>query len=287
MPLQSSPLAAPPAVRLEPHQDLPPLDPRTLGRPVHLLPRVADALRSAINEALRLQLNRRYRTQYSVSELSFMPLDGVPAAGRWQVGHGPAGQLGCRIDRPLVLAVMAQRYGGAMPVADTNPHETASEERVQTLLSRLLLGQVLTTLLTDAAEADLGDLQGQMAPQFPSGSWLLRLSLREPTQGLFSKLVIALEPTYVTTVLKQLAPAKAQPTAPSALPLAKRLPLTLSARLLERPMLLGEVLDLRPGDLIPIRIKDTEVLVQGSRLFTASVAEHQGKLCLTSFEDAE
>lgn len=287
MPHQSSSLAAQPSVRPEPLQDQPPLDPRTLGRPVHLLPRVADTLRDAINEALRLQLNRRYRTQYSVSELSFKPLDGVPAAGRWQVGAGPAGLLGCRIDRPLVLAVMAQRYGGDMPVADTNPPETASEERVQTLLSRLLLGQVLTTLMSDAAEADLGELQGQMAPQFPAGSWLLRLSLREPTQGLFSKLVIALEPAYITAVLKQLAPAKAQPATPSALPLARRLPLTLSARLLERPMLLGELLDLRPGDLIPIRIKDTEVLVQGSRLFTASVAEHLGKLCLTSFEDAE
>nr|WP_316638521.1 FliM/FliN family flagellar motor C-terminal domain-containing protein [uncultured Roseateles sp.] len=278
MPLPQLPPSTPAAL---------PLDPRTLGRPVHLLPRVADALRDAINEALRLQLNRRYRTQYSVSELSFRPLDGVPAAGRWQVGPGPAGQLGCRIDRPLVLAVMAQRYGGAMPVADANPPETASEERVQTQLSRLLLGQVLTTLMADAAEADLGELQGQMAPQFPAGSWLLRLSLREPTQGLFSKLVIALEPAYITAVLKQLAPGKAQTATSSALPLAKRLPLTLSARLLERPMLLGELLDLRPGDLIPIRIKDTEVLVQGSRLFTASVAEHQGKLCLTSFEDAE
>jgi flagellar motor switch protein FliM len=30
-----------------------------------------------------------------------------------------------------------------------------------------------------------------------------------------------------------------------------------------------------------------DVLLDENRLFTAAVAEHKGKLCLTSFEDAE
>jgi len=30
-----------------------------------------------------------------------------------------------------------------------------------------------------------------------------------------------------------------------------------------------------------------DVLLDDARLFTAAVAEHKGKLCLTSFEDAE
>jgi flagellar motor switch protein FliM len=30
-----------------------------------------------------------------------------------------------------------------------------------------------------------------------------------------------------------------------------------------------------------------DVLLDEARLFTAAVAEHKGKLCLTSFEDAE
>jgi len=263
-----------------------PLDPRTLGRPVHLLPRLAESLREAFNEALRLQLNRRYRSQYQVSDLGFQPLEGVPAAGRWLLGKGAAGVLGCRIDRPLVLAVMAQRYG-ATPDADANPPETSSEERVQAWLSRLLLEPLQTLLLAPAEPAPLGELQAQMAPQLPAGSWLLRLNLREPGQGLASKLVLALAPAYLDAVLQRLAPARAGAPTPAQPPLARRLPLTLQARLLERPMELGELLALRPGRLIPIHMGHAEVLVGGARLFTAAVAEHQGKLCLTSFEDAE
>lgn len=276
MPQQASP-RAPAAL---------PLDPRTLGRPVHLLPRLADALREAFNEALRQQLNRRYRSDYQISEVLFQPLDGVPAAGRWLLGEGAAGLLACRIDRPLVLAVMAQRYGVA-PESGSNPPETSSEERVQAWLSRLLLEPLQALLLADTEAAPLGELQAQMAPQLPAGSWLLRLSLREPGQGLVSKLVLAVGPAYMDRALQRLAPARAAAPAVPQPALARRLPLTLQARLLERPMLLGELLELRPGSLIPIHMGHAEVLVEGSRLFTASVAEHQGKLCLSSFEDAE
>lgn len=263
-----------------------PLDPRTLGRPVHLLPRLADALREAFNEALRQQLNRRYRSDYQISEVLFQPLDGVPAAGRWLLGNGVAGPLACRIDRPLVLAVMAQRYGTA-PESGSNPPETSSEERVQAWLSRLLLAPLQALMLADAEAEAPGGLQAQMAPQLPAGSWLLRLSLREPGQGLVSKLVLAVGPAYMDRALQRLAPARAPAPAVPRPALARRLPLTLQARLLERPMLLGELLELRPGSLIPIHMGHAEVLVEGSRLFTASVAEHQGKLCLSSFEDAE
>jgi len=74
---------------------------------------------------------------------------------------------------------------------------------------------------------------------------------------------------------------------PQAAELPRQLTLTLKARLLEQTLPLGELLDLRPGTVLPVRLKATEVLVDGSRLFTAAVAEHQGKLCLTSFADAE
>jgi flagellar motor switch protein FliM len=39
--------------------------------------------------------------------------------------------------------------------------------------------------------------------------------------------------------------------------------------------------------VIPISLRGADVLIGGSRLFSASIAEHRGKLCLTSFEDVE
>ena len=50
---------------------------------------------------------------------------------------------------------------------------------------------------------------------------------------------------------------------------------------------LGLLLDTRVGDVIPVSLGETEVLVDNERLMTARVAEHKGKLCLTAFEDLE
>jgi hypothetical protein len=49
----------------------------------------------------------------------------------------------------------------------------------------------------------------------------------------------------------------------------------------------GALFDLKVGDVIPVDVGRADVLLDEARLFTAAVAEHKGKLCLTSFEDAE
>jgi len=59
------------------------------------------------------------------------------------------------------------------------------------------------------------------------------------------------------------------------------------ARLVERPLTLGELMDLHEGDVIPVSLGLADVLVDGAPLMRAAVAEHKGKLCLTSFEDTE
>jgi len=41
------------------------------------------------------------------------------------------------------------------------------------------------------------------------------------------------------------------------------------------------------GDIIPVSLQATDVLVKNSRLFTATVAEHKGKLWLTAFNDTK
>ena len=52
-------------------------------------------------------------------------------------------------------------------------------------------------------------------------------------------------------------------------------------------MTLEALFGLKLGDVIPVTVGRADVLLDEARLFTAAVAEHKGKLCLTSFEDAE
>jgi len=262
------------------------LDPRTLGRPVHLLPQFTGQLREGLGDLLR-QHNRRYRAHYQVGEVSLAP--GQGAAGLWLVSDAPEGRMSCLLERSLVQSLMAHRYGSTLAEVADAP-QTATEERLQALLCRQVLGCAQQALGPPAAELSLqhSPLSG-LAP----GGWVVQAAISEPDQGLESTLLIGLDGACMDRLLRRLAdeqPARAaRPRSAPPQPLARRLDVKLQARLLQQTLSLGELLDLRPGDLVPVRLnpKATQVLVDGSCLFTASVAEHQGKLCLTSFADAD
>ncbi|MBO9689694.1 MAG: hypothetical protein J7598_24090 [Mitsuaria chitosanitabida] len=340
------------------------LDTRTLGRPVHLLPQVALRLREALQRALVQPWNRRYHSRYELQALTLRPFAaGQDAAAlapsgvapRWLRANGPAGPLACRIDRPLVLGLMARRLGlgadTALATADTPP--TATEDRLLHLLAGQFAGLSLQWLALaarpeDEAEQDLTplvDLPALQSGPLPTlnDAWTLTVAMRDMTPALplampanasFKPEPAAAEPeadgayeqadpaatpsgpvtadastaapvaspaqdmtlslildgAYLQPLLRRLSeqhrPARSG-SAVGAPPLTRRLTLTLQARLLERELDLGSVLDLAPGALIPIRLADATVMVEGSALMSAAVAEHQGKLCLTSFQDLE
>jgi len=95
------------------------------------------------------------------------------------------------------------------------------------------------------------------------------------------------KPDYISVRKRiDLQPPSAGDLAQGA-PLPTRLTLTRVARLLQKDIPLGQLADLHVGDVIPISLGTTDVLIDDSRLFTATVAEHQGKLCLTSFADVD
>jgi flagellar motor switch protein FliM len=262
------------------------LDPRTLGRPVHLLPQFTGRLREGLGALLR-QHNRRYRARYQVDELSLAP--GQGAAGRWLTSDAPEGRMSCLLERSLVLSLMAHRYGSTLAEAANAP-QTATEERLQALLCRQVLGCAQQALGQPGTELAL---QHSTVSGLAPGGWVVQAAISEPEQGLASTLFIGLDGACVDRLLRRLAdeqPARApRPRSAPPQPLARRLDVKLQARLLQQTLSLGALLDLRPGDLVPVRLnpKATQVLVDGACLFTASVAEHQGKLCLTSFADAD
>lgn len=290
-----------------PRPDMPPrpaaLDPRSLGRPVHLLPQVAQRLREALQRTLVQPWNRRYHSRHELHAITLRPFSPEAAqtadTSRWLRASGPSGQLACRIDRSLVLALMARRLGlgpeTAIATADTPP--TATEDRLLHLLAGQFTAACVGWLVRDAdpeappADAtELPAMQGGALPalqDFGAQAWSLTAVLRDG-DAPHAELSLVLAADYLSPLLRRLStqhrPARPATPLPS---LDRRLALTLQARLLERELDLGTVLDLRPGALIPIRLADATVMVEGSELMSAAVAEHQGKLCLTSFQDLE
>lgn len=272
------------------------LDPRTLGRPVHLLHHFVAPFRDDLAELLRITLNRRYRASFALGEVSIDRLDAVPEQCRWLSYGAAPGRIDFAIERPLLLCILDYRYGGSESARGSEQlgaRETATEERLAAMLGRQFVAALAERIdsLPAAAAGQGAPHEFSETPGLPPrpGVWAIRAELRESSRDAAGALWFTLDDAWMQRLLSRLSPirdAQADRLAGAA-PFPGRLQLTLAARLLEKEMSLGDLLDTRVGDVIPVRLGLTDVLVDDSRLFTARVAEHKGKLCLTAFEDVE
>ncbi|HEX6736137.1 MAG TPA: FliM/FliN family flagellar motor C-terminal domain-containing protein [Azonexus sp.] len=270
------------------------LDPRTLGRPVHLLDAFAAQLREDLAELFRTGLNRRYQADFQVTGLSIDAAGAGAPPGRWQGYATPAGRLACALDRILVLSALVYRYGlngdGASPAAAP---ETATEERLATMLGRQL-ADLLAARIASGLDAGDGEPAAASATTplgavtAPRCACLIKATIHERTHRIEGHIYLAVDDAGLSQLLRSLATTqRRRPSPVASVPLAGRLNFKLVARLLQRDLPLGELLDLKVGDVIPVSLRAADVLIDDSRLMTATVAEHKGKLCLTSFEDVK
>jgi len=270
-----------------------------------LLPAFAARLGDDLAGLFLAQLNRRYRASFSVSEVTIRHTDhqrqDPPLPARWQVYSCEVGRVGVALDHSFVKAVFNYRYGLQSEAADAGdnnainaPTYSQTEERLAASLG-LLLARLLADCIDgcdDAAEtppvsAGFGLLPASVAGP---GEWNFQATVREASHPVEGPLWLSVDDAWMARLLQRLGPRRRKRTAHAGakqVPLAHALELKLLAQLLKKEMPLGSLLDLRVGDVIPVRLGPTDVLVDDSRLFTAVVAEHKGKLCLTSFEDAE
>ena len=272
------------------------LDPCLLGRPVHRLPEFAAQLREDLVQSMRLNVQRRYWGTCQVDDVTFGRLDGSEARQRWLGFASPSGQLGFAMERKLLLSVLNYRYGRATRAEAAMDEQavriTATEERLA-----VVLGQQLASILAARIESnlpnsspDLGEDESIKAgnnAQPAKGSWVITVSLSDG--GLQGRAWFALDKQVMGDVLRGLLPERdaSKKGSKNPGPLAVRLQLGLSGRLVSKETTLGALFDLRVGDVIPISLHRADVMLEDSRLFTAAVTEHKGKLCLTSFEDIE
>ena len=282
------------------------LDPCLLGRPVHLLHIFAAQLRDDLTQAMRLNMNRRYWGAFRVEDVQFTRFDGEQR-GRWLSFAAPAGHIAFSLERKVLLSVLNFRYGSSgksestpAPVDENTVRVTATEERLAVVLGQQLAGTLagrieLNLPVIDKAppadgEPDAADTEFKPAPGAPppKGNWTITVTLAENASGATGQFWFALDKALMASVLRGLLRdrdgAKKPQVAP---PLAQRLQVGLTGRLASKEVMLGVLYDLQVGDVIPISLSRADVLLEDSRLFTAAVTEHKGKLCLTSFEDVE
>ena len=300
------------------------LDPCLLGRPVHLLPAFAARLADALGSAIASPGGRRYWGAYRLDSLRFehAPHD---ASLRWLGVSGAYGQATVAFERSLLLGLLEGRYarrsaptGAPVQRDPAGERVTATEERLAATLAQQLanlVGELVSSGLAaaggalpsaaSAGAATPGERRGTgIVPAAAPGKagWVLRAVLR-PQYGRREtddpalrapdgQLWIGLDHAFMAHVLQGLAAERggARGTHGSRgarEPLAASLQVRLEGRLVTKEVMLATLFDLKVGDVIPVSVGRADVLLDESRLFTATVAESRGKLCLTSFEDAE
>jgi flagellar motor switch protein FliM len=276
------------------------LDPSLLGRPVHLLPVFAAQLREDLAQAMRLPMNRRYWGGFQVEDVAFSRLEGSEPRSRWLSYASPAGHILFSLERRVLLSVLNYRYGRSKSdttaVDESQVKVTATEERLAVVLGQQLAGTLAGRIELNLPASDKAP--GQEPDEFewspgnhpPKGTWVISVTLADVASGSPGVFWFALDKHLMTGVLHGLLRERDQGrkvAGADQTPLAQRLQVSLNGRLISKEVPLGSLFELRVGDVIPISLHRADVLLEDSRLFTAAVTEHKGKLCLTSFEDAE
>ena len=275
------------------------LDPCLLGRPVHLLHIFAAQLRDDLAQAMRLNMNRRYWGAFHVEDVVFSRLEGHEPRTRWLSFAAPAGNIAFSLERKVLLSVLNFRYGrnkneAAAPVDESAVRVTATEERLAVVLGQQLAGTLAGRIELNLPQSDKAALPAsdEFKPATgnhpPKGTWIITVTVAETEGGVPGRFWFALDKSLMASVLRGLLPERDQGKKnKSAGPLAQRLQVGLHGRLVSKAVALGSLFDLQVGDIIPVSLHRADVLLDDSRLFTAAVTEHKGKLCLTSFEDVE
>lgn len=279
------------------------LDPALLGRPVHLLPKFARRFSEALGAAMSGPGGRRYWGAWRLANLAFERAPEEDSL-RWLAVAGPLGTAAVAFERSLLLGLLEGRYGrkNAAPSAPRDPaleRVTATEERLAATLTAQLAEQLharvaegLEAVGVDVPGADAAVVEAPSAASPPGkAGWVIRLTLSaQGSQGeQQSHCWIGLDQELMAHVLQGLKEERSQVRTARAGNdgLSSGLFVKLDGRLVSKETTLGALFELKVGDIIPVSVGRADVLLDESRLFTAAVAEHKGKLCLTSFEDAE
>jgi flagellar motor switch protein FliM len=283
-------------VQERPHQVL---DPALLGRPVHLLPAFANAFAEDMTAMLSAPGWRRYWGSFELAQVVF---ERAPEAGalRWLAMSGAHGTAAVAFERALLVGLLEARYSGksaARSLRDpAGERVTATEERLALTLTQQVF-EVVAMRVRLAASAAGVEVERRAAASGASGpvpapvpgknAWVLAVTLREPQGGSTARCFIAPDARMMGLILQALQPERPQRAPRSVESIGTGLKVKLEGRLVSHEITLEALFGLKVGDVIPVSVGRADVLLDEARLFTAAVAEHKGKLCLTSFEDAE
>ena len=241
------------------------LDPVLLGRPIPVFESIANTLAQQIAE--HIQQTGHRRIALSVREARFSPATAKTA-------H-PLTAPHVKLTRDTVQALMAERYGftaQASAVSGADMPMSTTETRIAEGIQSAVLTAVAQTLVTTADCAGTSQL------------WQWQGSIQIgtlPAQPICIDLHTQASANLEYLVAQQRRPVRSTPAS------TEPLLIELVAVLAQKKMTAAEVQQLRIGSIVSIPMERAKISLNGQTMLSASVAEHQGTLHLTAFENLD
>ena len=259
------------------------LKPQKLGRHYHKIPSYIRELSNKYPRIISDYFLRNYRINLELLKVEVHEQVEQDAECVYRSIYG---KVGFSIDRSLLTEALECYYGGTcLPNHEATPI-SSSEQRMRTRL-----GIDISQLFARSILA--GNTFGKLEPHdntYDEAVWeyVAQFHFTSHITGSQASIFIYLDTLLVDELTARLtAPATPSP-AGNSLNQIRELPVRLDCVVANLQMPLAQVLALRPGDILSMRLLERcEVQINQQKLFRGVIFEEDGSLFLTSLESVK
>ncbi|VXC86525.1 conserved hypothetical protein [Pseudomonas sp. 8Z] len=259
------------------------LKPQKLGRHYHKIPHYIRELSNKYPRIISDYFLRNYRINL---ELLKVDVHEQVAQDAECVYRSPYGKVGFSIERALLTEALECYYGGTCLPNHEAPPISTSEQRMRTRL-----GMDVTQLFARSILA--GSTFGKLETYdnaYDEAVWeyVAQFHFTSHITGSQASIFIYLDTQLVDELTSRLTPAAPTSQHGSSLNQIRNLPVRLDCVVASLQMPLSQVLALRPGDVLSMRLLERcEVQINQQKLFRGVIFEEDGSLLLTSLESVK
>lgn len=266
-----------------PAESLTRLKPQKLGRHYHKIPQHIRELSSKHPRLISDYFLRTYRINLELNKVLVHEQVELPAEC---IYRSPLGKVGFSIDRALLTEALECYYGGTSLPSHETPPISSSEQRMRTRLGMEISQLFARSILAGATFGEL--TRHDNAYEEALWEYVAEFQYNSHITGSQSSIFIYLDTQLVDELTSRLASPLPSSLSGSPVNQIKHLPVRLDCVIASLQMPLSQVLGLRLGDILMLRLLERcEVQINQQKLFRGAIFEDDGSLFLTSLESVK
>ena len=259
------------------------LKPHKLGRHYHKIPQFIHEISNKYPRVISDYFLRNYRINL---ELVRVQVHEQRVTDAECIYRSPLGKVGFSIDRALLTEALECYYGGTSLPSHEAPPISSSEQRMRTRLGMDISQLFARSILAGATFGEL--TRHDNAYEEALWEYVTEFQYNSHTTGSQSSIFIYLDTQLVDELTSRLASPPPSSLSGSPVNQIKHLPVRLDCVIAALQMALSQVLGLRLGDILMLRLLERcEVQINQQKLFRGAIFEDDGSLFLTSLESVK